>query len=151
MSELAIIPKGKPLDTQVTVADRLSEFNFDPVAQAVAIAKGEVLTQDHPLLPLLQSWVDDMLAAIHDQEHAFLLSEDPYENLLEMGRKFLTDSWVSHDLRYRQTKDLIEYIHGKQGQVKKEEIDDRGGETKEVKPLTRQEVELFNDVFNAAY
>ncbi len=135
---------------QVTVKDRLTELCFDPVRQAVAIAKGEELTQDHPFLALLRSWIDDMADAM-EQDPSHCLNPKTYDDLLAMGEKFLTDSWVSHDLRYKQTKDLIEYVHPKQSATKSDDLDGRAGESKEVEPLTRAEVELFNDVFSAAY
>ena len=153
--ELAIRPRKKPITRgqMATVSDRMDELGFDPLKQAIAIATGGadgVLTVNHPLLPLLQSWCDECILDL-ETDQALLLERSRYDNLLYMGRKFLTDSWVNHDLRYKSPMDLLNYQHSKVKAVEIERVDERGGESKEVAPLTRADVELFRDVFDAAY
>jgi len=150
MSDKYLLAGNMPIQHVLEPHERLEALKFDPLMQAVAIAKGEELTSNHPFLKLTQSWCDDRIMDITDDPEN-LLDRKTYDDFLVMAEKFLTDSWVNHDLRYKSTMDLLQYQHSKRKPVEKVEVDSGGGEGSVKTPLSRAEIVLFHDVFNAEF
>lgn len=138
----------EPRKNSLTVTtEELDKLKFNPLEQSVRIAKGEALTQDHPLLALIVAWCsecEEVVEQSDDKEQAML---NMHTNLVNMARKFLTDSWTSHELRSKHTMFIADKLYSAAN------TDAAVGEGSAIdrSPLTRQELEHFRCVFDDLY
>ena len=125
----------------------LDELDYDPLAAAVDVAKGNALTKDHPFLKLLTDTLANWQRRIANNE-TILVEE--VEELSELGIKMLTDSWVPHDMRIKTIMELISYLY-----PKRKAVDINKTSKKEVAvvvaPLSEQDLNSFKRKFNNEY
>jgi hypothetical protein len=127
---------------------RMAELDFDPLAQAVAIAKGEMLTQDHPFLDFMTKWIVTHMKAL-DKNPDQIDWETALETLLQEARVQLSDSWTPLNIRADMTKELASYLYPKlkatehHGTINHNHL--------HLTPLTRDEMLEFKAVFDDEY
>jgi hypothetical protein len=135
-----------PRRMTVGAHQRLAELNFDPLEWSVKIARGEALTTDHPFLKVMREWHLTMLVAIEKSEP--IDWQYQLEKLLVQASTSLSDSWVPLNLRSDHIKELMSYLYPKLKAV------EHSGNVKtdiSLKPLTKNEVEIFSQYFNDEY
>ena len=126
---------------------RVAELDFDPLAFAVKVAKGEALTENHPFLGELILWVMDKQTAMEKGKD--IDWEGEILDLLDRARGQLTDSWVPHMLRLKANTEIMSYLFPKlkatehNGKVTHEHL--------HITPLQKQEIQAFKEVFDANY
>lgn len=129
------------------LARMLDEFKFDPLAASIRVAKGEALTKDHPLLPILTDMFATWRKRITLGEAVGIDDIDRMEEKCNIG---LTDSWVSPELRSKHIMDLLAYTIPKRKAV---DHTHSGGIDHNVKPapLTVKDMEAFDTMFKENY
>lgn len=123
------------------------EFGFDPLAEAIAIASGDALTKDHPLLPILDDHFTNWKKRIALNKP---ITIDDIDRLEEKCIAALTDSWVEPSIRAGMVKELLGYIYPKRKSVEY----NHGGNIQEdmsMKTLTKEEAGVIIDVFEDKY
>ena len=120
------------------------ELNYDPLAEAVKIAKGEALTQDHPFLAYLEDAIAGLIKKLAVGQK---ITESELAVILDTGRKLLTDSWTSHDLRSKAVFELLGYIYAKRKHVETSHTGSVGLDL-QIRPLLKDEVEIFEQKFD---
>jgi hypothetical protein len=88
---------------------RVAELDHDPIAFAVKIIKGEALTQNHPFL----AYLFEKAAEYRDKvEKGKAIDFDGFiDDLIEVGKVQLLDSWTPPNLRADTNKDLLKYLY----------------------------------------
>lgn len=125
---------------------KMAELNFDPLAMSVAIAKGELLTKDHPFLVEITAWCFKRLADL--EKGAKIDWNSEIEIILEKARESLTDSHTPINIRSDHVKELMSYLYPK---LKATEHTGTIEHHLKVKPLTSEEVLTFRRTFNEEY
>jgi integrase len=125
---------------------RLADLNFDPLEWSVKIARGEALTTNHPFLEMIRDWYMDMIS--HLTKGNAINWERELEKILEKAKVSLTDSWVPLNLRSDHIKELMQYLYPK---LKAVEHSGSIQQDIRIKPLSRNEVEIFKEVFDEEY
>ena len=93
---------GIPKHHTTEAASRIyNDLGYDPLAAAVAVARGEALTRNHPLLPVIKDALSNWMRRSANNEP---ISVDEIEGLLNLSINLLTDSWVSPELRSKHIK-----------------------------------------------
>ena len=144
-----MVRKGKmPAALTKHAWDRMHrEFNYDPLAAAVQIAKGEALTQDHPFLKHMEKMLSIWRKKAESKE---VIEVSDIDLLMKMAEEMLTDSWVSHELRSKHILDLLAYIYPKKKAVDMSHSGSVEMDMK-IKPLTAKEIQEFDNEFNEQY
>ena len=123
------------------------EFDYDPLAAAVNVAKGKGLTEDHPFLkPLIDALTDIRKKAATGAK----IDPDSVDTLIKLAEEMLTDSWVTHELRGRFILELLSYIYPKRKAI---EATHSGSVQVDmtIKPMMASEIVDFKQVFDDRY
>lgn len=133
------LPSWKTNDIRKRMAE---EFDYDPLREMIAVARGEELTTDHPFLPILL----DALALWAKASP----TKRQLDRLAEQARHFLTDSWVPHDIRARAVTTLLAKVYPN---AKALEIHHSGNINHDIaiKPLNNEEAKTIEATFERLY
>jgi len=123
---------------------RVAELDHDPIAFAVKIIKGEVLTENHPFLAYLFEKAAECREA---RENGKVIDPERFiDELIDKGQEMLTDSWTPPKLRMDSNRDLLKYLYPTLKSV------DHSGTVNHnhthIAVLQAQEVLVFRDKFN---
>lgn len=126
---------------------RVAELDFDPLAFAVKVAKGEALTENHPLLSIIILWVMEHNERLESGKP--IDWEGDMAELLDDAQRLLTDTWVPHALRLKANTEIMSYLFPKlkatehTGKISHEHL--------HITPLQKQEILEFKQVFDENY
>jgi hypothetical protein len=141
--ELGKVKRSKQYAT--TAPERLDELECDPIALMASIAQGKELTVDHPFLRYLKEFRLSCLLTIQE---GGMVSEQDIDDLCDKGEVYLSDSWVSHDLRSKSIAHLVDLTHAKK---KDSDAAGEGSGSHDIQPLTPGEADRFLSVFDDRY
>ena len=134
------LPKAIPRDLWKRLFE---DLDFDPLAMSVAVAKGEMLTQDHPFLGVILKGLNNLKGDLKDKG----MDVGLIEQLMTKAAEMLTDSWTPIELRSKHILELMNYIY-----PKKKAVDmTHGGQIDfdlAYRPLTLQEIKEFKKYFD---
>lgn len=143
-SDLTKLSRNKKLT--ITILERFAELNFDPLDQAVKIAQGKALKEDHPFL---QDFKDQVFWFIQQLEEFEEIEISDMHKFLQEGTRALSEVHTPIEIRSRHTLELLQYLYPKRKAMELKVEDVRP--PMEVSPLTEEEVEIFNAKFLERY
>lgn len=129
-----------------SAATRMEEMGFDPLEVLVSVAKGEAMYEDHPFLPVLRKYLDEV-----DDVLRYLEGEGAYgllDRLWVEAQGYLFDTYTPKEQRIKVATELMQYARPKLKQVEHiQESVDSG----QAMPLTKTDVLLFKEWFDDNY
>lgn len=131
--------KGSKNKTTLAIQDIMKENNYNPIEMAIKIAKGEELTKNHPFLKLLWDYLEDIRNMVLTKKPQSQIDARLAE-LWNVGKLYLTDSWVDTSTRAKVTMELLNYVEPKK---KSNDITYRKDESGSAKKLTDAEIKKF--------
>ena len=123
-----------------SLRQHIADMGFDPLEQAVKIAKGESLKQDNPFLQDFLNYIQTLRGFADylqgkDNQRLFGALLDKFE---AEGAEALCGSMTNPEHRVKMTIELLQYLHPKQAAVKHSV---ENTHTIRVKPLTDSEMD----------
>ena len=136
-------PKGSKNKKTQDIIAIMEREDYDPITMAIKIARGEELTKNHPFLKVLFDYKEDI-------QHMILTKQSQskvrarLQELWNVAKQQLSDSWVDTATRAKVNMDLMKYIAP---QLKSTDIHFRKDDSGSAKKLTEAEVRKFKKEF----
>lgn len=127
-----------------TAEEVLAEHNFDPMDLLMDVAQGKALYDDHPFLPVLHRYVDDIMDRFEYQDGFGVKGLLTQLKMESWG--YLKDSYTPKEHRIKVAMELQKYARPMKKQV--EHTGGRDTGPQEIAPLTEAEVAGFKEWFN---
>ena len=127
-----------------TAEQVLQDHNFDPLDLLMDVAQGKALYDDHPFLPILFKYLNDMAERLEYQDGFGVKGLLQQLRIESMG--YLKDSYTPKEHRIKVASEILQYVRPKKKQV--EHTNSGAASNVAITPLTQEEIESFDLWFN---
>ncbi len=144
------IKAGKTAAIHVkSAAEKFAERGWDPMDLLMDVAQGNALYDDHPFLPVLFRYMNDIEERLDFQDGYGV--NGLMGQLRVEAQGYLVDSYTPKEFRIKVAQDLMQYQRPKLKQTEHISRDGDKEDCGQAAPLTEEEVVDFKSWFNEEY
>ncbi len=132
-----------------SAAEKFEERGWDPMDLLMDVAQGKALYDDHPFLPILFRYLNDISERFEFQDGYGVMGL--MDQLRVEAQGYLVDSYTPKEHRIKVAQDLLQYQRPKLKQTEHINRDGDKEECGQATPLTEEEVVNFKNWFNEEY